>query len=101
MEVGDILTVKNYLGVMTIQIYEEILQSKRNNIMNANDQLGSFNSLRVEFYKEGYLTLYSSELEKIIYLIVLPFNDNELKVFRCRIITTEQKEYDLNRIEIE
>ena len=83
---------------MTIKIDEELIQSKDYNIMNTNDQLGKFNNLRVEFYKEGYLTLYSNELGN---LILPPFNYEELKVFRCRILETEQKEYDLNRIEIE
>lgn len=100
MKIGDILKVRNYLGIMTIKIDEELIQSKDYNIMNANDQLGKFNNLRVEFYEEGYITLYSNELGSLIYLILPPFNYEELKVFRCRIIETEQKEYDLNRIEI-
>lgn len=101
MKVGDILSVKNNLGIMTIKIDEELLQSKDYNIMNTNEQLGSFKNLRIEFYKEGYLTLYSNELGTLIYLIIPPFNYEELKVFRCKILSSEQKEYDLNRIEIE
>lgn len=101
MEIGDILKVKNYFGIMTIKIEEELIQSKDYNIMNTNDQLGEFKNLRIEFYKEGYLTLYSNELGRLIYLILPPFNYEELKVYRCRILETEQKEYDLNRIEIE
>lgn len=101
MKVGDILSVKNKLGIMTIKIDEELLQSKDYNIMNTNEQLGSFKNLRVEFYEEGYLTLYSNELGTLIYLIIPPFNYEELKVFRCKILSSEQKEYDLNRIEIE
>lgn len=101
MKVGDILSVKNKLGIMTIEIDEELLQSKDYNIMNTNEQLGSFKNLRVEFYEEGYITLYSKELNDIIYLIIPPFNYDKLKVFKCKIIQTEQKEYDLNRIEVE
>lgn len=101
MKVGDILSVKNNLGIMTIKIDEELLQSKDYNIMNNNEQLGSFKNLRIEFYEEGYLTLYSNELGTLIYLIIPPFNYEELKVFRCKILSSEQKEYDLNRIEIE
>lgn len=98
---GEYLKVKNYLGIMTIQICEEIKQTKDVNIMNGSGNLGSFIELRVEFYEEGYITLYSKELNDNIYLIIPPFNYDKLKVFKCKIIQTEQKEYDLNRIEVE
>lgn len=98
---GEFLKVKNYLGIMTIQICEEIKQTKDVNIMNGYGNLGQFNELRVEFYEEGYITLYSKELINTIYLIIPPFNYDKLKVFKCKIIQTEQKAYDLNRIEVE
>lgn len=100
IRVGEILKVKNELGIMSIQIEEDIIQTKEKNIMNGNGNLGTFNNLRVEFYKEGYLTLYSNELKDTIYLIIPPFDFNELEVYKCKIIETEQKEFDLNRIEI-
>ena len=98
---GEFLKVKNYLGIMTIQICEEIKQTKDVNIMNSYGNLGQFNELRVEFYEEGYITLYSKELINTIYLIIPPFNYDKLKVFKCKVIQTEQKAYNLNRIEVE
>ena len=100
MKVGDELRVKNSLGYMKIKILEEIEQTKNKQIGNENGSLGKFERLRVEFYKEGYITLYSGERRKEIYLIIPPFDYNDLQVYKCEILHDEKPEYDLNRIEV-
>lgn len=100
MKVGDELRVKNSLGYMKIKILENIEQTHNKQIGNEYGTLGDFKKLRVEFYKEGYITLYSSERAKEIYLIIPSFDYNDLKVYKCEILHDEKPEYDLNRIEV-
>lgn len=101
MEIKQILTIKNKLGIMQIQIKEIIPQTKDSSILNQIGNLGSFESLRLEFYEEGFITVYSREYKNIIYLIQPPFDFGVLKVYKCEILETEKPEFDLTRIEVE
>ena len=101
MNINQILTIKNKLGIMQIQIKEIIPQTKDSSILNQIGNLGSFESLRLEFYEEGFITVYSREYKNIIYLIQPPFDFGILKVYKCEILETEKPEFDLIRIEVE
>ena len=101
MDIEQILTVKNKLGIMQIQIKEIIPQTKDSNIFNHIGNLGSFENLILEFYEEGLISVYSREYKNTIYLIQPPFDFSILKVYKCEILETEKPEFDLTRIEVE
>lgn len=98
MELNKEYTVKNKEGIMTIRPIEII----KKNIGNATGSLGDFKTLRVEFYKEGYISLYSHyDNKRKIYFIEIPtFDGEEPCVYNCEIVEAEVKEYDFNRIEM-
>lgn len=100
MELNKKYKVKNKEGIMTIMPIEIIKQD----IGSVNYSLGDFKKLRVEFYEDDYISLYShlDNKDSIIYFIEMP---NLIGVtpttYKCKIVESEVKEYDFYRIEYE
>lgn len=100
MELNKNYTVKNKAGIMTIMPIEIIKQD----IGNADYSLGDFKKLRVEFYEDDYMSLYShnDNKDRIIYFIEIPnFVGMKPTTYKCKIVESEVKEYDFYRIEYE
>lgn len=93
LDVGKEVKIKNPLGIMTVKI-EKVLDLT--NIGSLYENLGMFEKLRVEFYKEGWFSLCDGNKD-ILYLIQIGCDDLN-RGYKCKIIETE-KAYDLERIE--
>lgn len=99
MEIGDIKKVKNKLGIFTIKLVEVIYD----NIGNLDGALGKFEDLRVEFYKDNWISLYDQEEPKYIYFVEVPMWDNyKPETYKFKIISDEEPiEADFIRLEAE
>ena len=65
MEIGDIKKVENKLGIFTIKLIEIINKA----IGNLDGALGEFKNLRVEFYKDDWMSLFDQTNTKYIYFL--------------------------------
>ena len=63
MEIGDIKKVRNSAGIFTMKLIEII----NNDIGNTYGSLGEFKKLRIEFYKEEWISIYDQNNPKYIY----------------------------------
>lgn len=98
MELNKKYTVKNKAGIMTIMPIEII----NKDIGNADFSLGNFKGLRIEFYKEDYISIYSQyeNPDRIIYFIERPqFDGDNYLTYKCKIVESEIPEHNFNRIE--
>ena len=62
MKIGDIKKVENKLGIFTIKLIEII----NKDIGNLDGALGEFKNLRVEFYKDDWMSLFDQANAKYI-----------------------------------
>lgn len=92
-DVGKELKIKNPLGIMKIKIEETL---DLTSIGSFYENLGSFEKLRVEFYKEGWFSLCDGN-KNILYLFQIGYNDLN-RGYKCKIIDTERTEYNLEKI---
>jgi hypothetical protein len=98
MEIGDIKKVKNKLGIFTIKLVEVIYD----NIGNLDGALGKFENLRVEFYKDNWISLYDQEEPEYIYFVEVPiWDDYKPETYKFKIIRDEEPEADFIRLEAE
>lgn len=98
MEVGDIKKVKNKLGIFTMELVEVIHE----NIGNLDGALGKFEVLRVEFYKDNWISLYDQENPKYIYFVEVPMWSNyKPEIYKFEIIEDEKPDADFIRLEAE
>ena len=98
MEVGDIKKVKNKLGIFTMKLVEVI----HGNIGNSNDVLGRFEKLRVEFYKDNWISLYDQKKPKYIYFLEVPILSNyKPEIYKFEVIEDEKPDVDFIRLEAE
>lgn len=98
MKIGDIKKVENKLGIFTIELVEIINE----NISNLDGALGEFKNLRVEFYKDNWISLYDQENPEYIYFVEVPIWDNyKPETYRFRIIKDEEPRADFIRLEAE
>lgn len=96
MEIGDIKRVKNSAGIFTMKLVEII----NNDIGNAFYSLGEFKKLRIEFYKEEYLSIFDQNNPKYIYFVSIPqWNNFEPETYKFEIIQEEVPEADFVRLE--
>ena len=98
MEIGDIKKVENKIGIFTMKLVEII----DDNIGNFNGALGKFNSLRVEFYEDNWISLYDQENPKYIYFVEVPtWNDYKPETYKFEILQDEVPKADFVRLEAE
>lgn len=96
MKIGDIKKVKNSAGVFTMELVEIIEED----IGKAYNSLGKFEQLRIEFYKEEWLSIFDQKNTEYIYFIEIPQWDNfEPKVYKFKILQAEVPEADFIRLE--
>ena len=67
MKIGDIKKVENRIGIFTIKLIEII----NKDIGNLDGALGEFKNLRVEFYKDDWMSLFDQDNPKYIYFVYL------------------------------
>lgn len=92
-DIGKELKIKNPLGIMKIKIEETLDLTMIGSIY---ENLGFFEKLRVEFYKDGWFSLCDGRKD-VLYLFNLGYNDLN-RGYKCKIIQTEKAVYDLERI---
>lgn len=98
MEIGDIKKAENKIGIFTMKLVEII----DDNIGNFNGALGKFNSLRVEFYEDNWISLYDQENPKYIYFVEVPtWNDYKPETYKFEILKDEVPKADFKRLEAE
>lgn len=97
MEIGDIKKVKNSAGIFTMKLIEII----NDDIGNAYGSLGEFKKLRIEFYKEEWLSIYDQHNPKYIYFTEIPqWDEFEAKTYKFEILEDEVPEADFTRLEV-
>lgn len=92
-DVGKELKIKNPLGIMKVKIEKTL---DLTSIGSFYENLGSFEKLRVEFYKKGWFSLCNGN-KNILYLFQIGYNDLN-RGYKCKIIDTERTEYNLEKI---
>jgi hypothetical protein len=98
MEIGDIKKVENKLGIFTIKLIEII----NKNIGNSDGALGEFKNLRVEFYKDDWMSLFDQANAKYIYFVEIPhWNNYKPLTYKFEILQDEVPKADFVRLEAE
>lgn len=98
MEIGDIKKVKNSAGIFTMKLIDII----ENDIGCPLYSLGEFKELRIEFYREEWLSIYDQSREKIIYFVEIPQWDKYKPLtYKFEILESEVPEADFIRLEAE
>lgn len=98
MEIGDIKKVRNSTGIFIMKLIEII----NNDIGKTCGSLGEFKKLRIEFYKEGWISIYDQNNPKYIYFTEIPQWDKfKPKTYKFEILKDEVPEADFNRLEAE
>lgn len=96
MEIGDIKKVKNPSGIFTMKLVSII----EGDIGCTLYSLGEFKELRIEFYAEGWLSIFDQMNNKYIYFVEIPqYNDFEPKTYKFEILQAEVPEADFIRLE--
>lgn len=98
MEIGDIKKVENKIGIFTIKLIEII----NKNIGNSDGALGEFKNLRVEFYKDDWMSLFDQANAKYIYFVKIPqWNNYKPLTYKFEILQDEVPKADFVRLEAE
>lgn len=98
MEIGDIKKVKNAAGILTMKLVEVI----DNDIGQSYYSLGEFKKLRIEFYREEWVSIFDQNNPKYIYFTEIPkWNEYEPKTYKFEILKAEVPEADFVRLEAE
>ncbi len=98
MKIGDIKKVKNSTGIFTMKLIDII----ENDIGCSLYSLGEFKKLRIEFYREEWLSIYDQSREKIIYFVEIPQWDKYKPLtYKFEILESEVPEADFIRLEAE
>lgn len=78
----------------------KLVEIINNDIGNAFYSLGEFKKLRIEFYKEEYLSIFDQNNPKYIYFVSIPqWNNFEPETYKFEIIQEEVSEADFVRLE--
>ena len=98
MKIGDIKKVENKLGIFTIKLIEII----NKDIGNLDGALGEFKNLRVEFYKDDWMSLFDQANAKYIYFVEIPqCNNYKPLTYKFEILQDEVPKADFVRLEAE
>lgn len=98
MEIGDIKKVENKIGIFTIKLIEII----NKDIGNLDGALGEFKNLRVEFYKDDWMSLFDQANAKYIYFVEIPqWNNYKPLTYKFEILQDEVPKADFVRLEAE
>lgn len=110
MEIGDIKKVRNSAGIFTMKLIEiinddiSVFSSEKSVrlIGNTYGSLGEFKKLRIEFYKEEWISIYDQNNPKYIYFTEIPQGDKfKPKTYKFEILEDEVPEADFIRLEAE
>ncbi len=97
-KIGDIKKVKNAAGILTMKLVEVI----DNDIGQSYYSLGEFKKLRIEFYREEWVSIFDQNNPKYIYFTKIPKWDKyEPKTYKFEILEAEVPEADFIRLEAE
>lgn len=98
MKIGDIKKVENKLGIFTIKLIEII----NKDISSSYGALGEFKKLRVEFYKDNWMSLFDPYNAKYIYFVEIPqWNNYKPLTYKFEILQDEVPKADFIRLEAE
>ena len=98
MKIGDIKKVENKLGIFTIKLIEII----NKDISSSYGALGEFKTLRVEFYKDNWMSLFDQDNAKYIYFVEIPqWNNYKPLTYKFEILQDEVPKADFIRLEAE
>ena len=98
MKIGDIKKVENKIGIFTIKLIEII----NKDIGNLDGALGEFKNLRVEFYKDDWMSLFDQANAKYIYFVEIPqWNNYKPLTYKLEILQDEVPKADFVRLEAE
>ena len=96
MKIGDIKKVENKLGIFTIKLIEII----NKDISSSHGSLGEFKNLRVEFYKDNWMSLFDQYNAKYIYFVEIPqWNNYKPLTYKFEILQDEVPKTDFIRLE--
>ncbi len=96
IKIGDIKKVKNSSGIFTMKLIEII----NNDIGNSFYSLGKFEKLRIEFYREDWISIFDQNNPKYIYFTEIPKWDKfEPNTYKFEILQSEVPEADFVRLE--
>lgn len=97
-KIGDIKKVKNSAGIFTMKLIKII----DNDIGNSYYSLGEFKKLRIEFYREEWISIFDQDDSRYIYFTEIPKWDKyEPKTYKFEILEAEVPEADFVRLEAE
>lgn len=98
MKIGDIKKVENKIGIFTIKLIEII----NKDIGKLDGALGEFKNLRVEFYKDDWMSLFDQDNPKYIYFVGIPqWNNYKPLTYKFEILQDEVPKADFVRLEAE
>ena len=98
MKIGDIKKVENKLEIFTIKLIEII----NKDISSSYGALGEFKNLRVEFYKNNWMSLFDQDNAKYIYFVEIPqWNNYKPLTYKFEILQDEVPKADFVRLEAE
>lgn len=99
-EIGEIIKIKNPLGIMKVKVVKKLDVTK---IGNHFGSIGDFQCIRIEMYNDNVFTIYDGvKGNNTIYLFkTFRFDKDDAEGYECEIIETEQPTYDYERIDCE
>ena len=98
MNIGDVKTVENRLGIFTMKLVEII----NKDIGNLDGTLGEFKKLRVEFYEDNWVSLFDQCDTRYIYFVEIPqWNNYKPLTYKFEILQDEIPKSDFKRLESE
>ena len=98
MKIGDIKKVENKLGIFTIKLIEII----NKDIANLDVAVREYKNIRVEFYKDDWISLFDQANAKYIYFVEIPqWNNYKPLTYKFEILQDEVPKADFVRLEAE